>query len=316
MSEVCSAWRLIRISQITPLVYTYTSEPNDERADFVADMPAGTPIDHQSVIAEWRMDPNDPNQVDPNSRREILRIDKPQSNHNGGTLRFGPDGFLYISLGDGGAANDVAPGHAPGGNAQNLQRVWGKLLRIDVDGNDATNGQYGIPADNPFVDQNAVQEIYAYGLRNPFTYSFDSPWAIWTWGRRPEHIEEMDLIVKGGNYGWNVKEGSFWFDPNSGEVVPPPCVPVPPDLIDPFAEYDHDEGIVVIGGYVYRGTGVPALQGLYVFGDWGSFDVPTARLFYADPNRRSQLGHQRTAHRPGRSSDGLLAARLRRGCLR
>ena len=93
----------------------------------------------------------------------------------------------------------------------------------------------------------------------------------------------MDLIVSGGNYGWNIKEGSFWFDPNTGEVVPQPVRPVPPGLIDPIAEYDHDEGSVVVGGFVYHGDRVPALQGLYVFGDWGSFDAPSARLFYLDP---------------------------------
>jgi len=271
-----------------PLIYTYTSEPINGPADFVNVMPAGVTNNHQSVIAEWRMDPNDPNRIDPASRREILRIDKPQANHNGGTLRFGPDGFLYFSLGDGGQANDVANGHVPGGNAQNLQRIWGKLLRIDVDGRDSANGKYGIPKDNPFVGQNAVQEIYAYGLRNPFTYSFDSLTGDLYLGDAGQNkIEEVDLITKGGNYGWNVKEGTFWFDsvsPNIGQVVTGPVRPVPPGLIDPIAEYDHDEGSVVIGGIVYRGNLVPVLQGLYVFGDWGSFAKPSARLFYLDPN--------------------------------
>ncbi|MEK7995118.1 MAG: PQQ-dependent sugar dehydrogenase, partial [Planctomycetota bacterium] len=193
-----------------PLVYTYTSEPIAGPADFVNVMPAGVTNNHQSVIAEWRMDAADPNRIDPASRREILRIDKPQSNHNGGTLRFGPDGFLYISLGDGGRANDVADGHVPGGNAQSLQRIYGKLLRIDVDGNNSTNGRYGIPKDNPFVGQNAVQEIYAYGLRNPYTYSFDSLTGdLYLGDAGQNNIEEVDLIAKGGNYGWNVKEGTF-----------------------------------------------------------------------------------------------------------
>jgi uncharacterized protein (TIGR03118 family) len=271
-----------------PLVYTYTSEPIDRVADFVNVMPAGVTNNHQSVIAEWRMDPNDPNRIDPASRREILRIDKPQSNHNGGTLRFGPDALLYFSLGDGGRANDVADGHVPGGNAQNLQRIWGKLLRIDVDGRNSANGKYGIPKDNPFVGQNAVQEIYTYGLRNPFTYSFDSLTGdLYLGDAGQNNIEEVDLITKGGNYGWNVKEGTFWFDSvtaNIGKVVTGPVRPVPPDLIDPIAEYDHNEGSVVIGGFVYRGSLVPALQGLYVFGDWGSFAKPSARLFYLDPN--------------------------------
>ncbi|MCL5280736.1 MAG: PQQ-dependent sugar dehydrogenase [Planctomycetes bacterium] len=143
-----------------PLVYTYTSEPIAGTADFVNVMPVGAMNNCQSVLAEWRIDPAHPNQVDPASRREILRIDKPQSNHNGGTLRFGPEGFLYISLGDGGKANDVADGHVPGGNAQNLQRIWGKLLRIDVDGRDSANGRYGIPQDNPFVGQNKAGDTH------------------------------------------------------------------------------------------------------------------------------------------------------------
>ena len=271
-----------------PFIYTYTSEPVAGPADFVNVMPPGVANNHQSVIAEWRMDPADPNRIDPASRREILRIDKPQSNHNGGTLHFGPDGLLYISLGDGGRANDVADGHVPGGNAQSLQRIYGKLLRIDVDGNNSANGRYGIPQDNPFVGQNAVQEIYAYGLRNPYTYSFDSLTGdLYLGDAGQNNIEEVDLIVKGGNYGWNVKEGSFWFDSvtaNIGKVVTGPVRPVPPDLIDPVAEYDHADGSVVVGGYVYRGNQVPVLQDRYVFGDWGSFAAPSARLFYLDPN--------------------------------
>jgi uncharacterized protein (TIGR03118 family) len=270
-----------------PLIYTYTSEPISGPADFVNVMPAGVTNNHQSVLAVWGIDPTLPNQVDPASRREILRIDKPQSNHNGGTLRFGPDGYLYISLGDGGSANDVANGHVPGGNAQNLQRIWGKLLRIDVDGKNSANGKYGIPKDNPFVGQNAVQEVYAYGLRNPFTYSFDSLTGdLYLGDAGQNNIEEVDLIAKGGNYGWNVKKGSFWFDSvtaNIGKVVTGPVRPVPANVIDPIAQYDHNEGSVVIGGFVYRGKQVPVLQNRYVFGDWGSFAAPSARLFYLDP---------------------------------
>ncbi len=271
-----------------PLVYTYTSEPISGTADFVNVMPAGATNNHQSVLAEWRIDPANPNQVDPASRREILRIDKPQSNHNGGTLRFGPDGYLYLSLGDGGQANDVANGHVPGGNAQSLQRIYGKLLRIDVDSRNSANGKYGIPRDNPFMGLNAVQEIYAYGLRNPFTYSFDRLTGdLYVGDAGQNNIEEVDLIKKGGNYGWNVKEGTFWFDSvtdNIGKVVTGPVRPVPPNLIDPIAEYDHGEGSVVIGGFVYRGSRIPALLGRYVFGDWGAFAAPSARLFYLEPS--------------------------------
>jgi len=271
-----------------PFIYTCTSEPIDGPADFVTVMPEGETNNHQSVIAEWQIDPNDPNRVDPNSRREILRIDEPQGNHNGGTLRFGPDDMLYISLGDGGRANDVADGHVPGGNAQSLQVIHGSLLRIDVDGNNSANGQYGIPQDNPFLGMDAVEEIYAYGMRNPYTYSFDSLTGdLYLGDAGQNNIEEVDLIIDGGNYGWNIKEGSFWFDSvtgNIGSVVTGPVRPAPPDLIDPIIEYDHDEGSVVVGGYVYRGTQIPVLEGRYVFGDWGSFGAPSARLFTFDPN--------------------------------
>jgi glucose/arabinose dehydrogenase len=271
-----------------PFIYTYTSEPVGAQADFINVMPTEISNNHQSVVSEWLIDPNDPNRVHPSSRREILRIDEPQGNHNAGTLRFGPDGYLYISLGDGGRANDVGDGHVPGGNAQNLNRIYGKVIRIDVDGTNSANGQYGIPTDNPFVGQDAIPEIYAYGLRNPYTYSFDSLTGdLYLGDAGQNNIEEVDLIVKGGNYGWNIKEGSFWFDsvtPNIGDVVTGPVRPVPPDLIDPIAEYDHDEGSVAVGGYVYRGTQIPALQGRYIFGDWGSFARPSARLFMLDPN--------------------------------
>ncbi len=285
-----------------PLIYILTSEPIAGTADFVNVMPAGVTNNCQSVISEWRMDPLHPNQVDPASRREILRLDKPQSNHNGGTLRFGPDKLLYISLGDGGQANDVANGHVPGGNAQSLQRIYGKILRIDVDGRNSANGKYGIPKDNPFVGQNALPEIWAYGLRNPYTYSFDSLTGdLYVGDAGQNKIEEVDLIVKGGNYGWNVKEGTFWFDSvtaNIGSVVTGPVRPVPPNLIDPIAEYDHDEGNVVIGGFVYRGCEIPVLSGRYVFGDWGSFTAPSARLFYLDPNLVIKELHIGLADRP------------------
>lgn len=282
-----------------PLVYTFTSEPNTVVADFALSLPAGVKLNSQSVIAEWRIDPNDPNRIDPASRREMLRIDKAASNHNGGTLQFGPDGFLYVSLGDGGRANDTGNGHVPGGNAQDLQRIWGKILRIDVDGRNSANGKYGIPKDNPFVGQNAVQEVFAYGLRNPFTFSFDSATGLlYAADAGQNAVEEVDLIVKAGNYGWNVKEGSFWFDPNSGKVVTGAVRPVPADLIDPIAEYDHSDGGVVIGGFVYHGSQIPALKGHYVFGDWGSFTSPSARLFFLDSNLAIQELRIGLADRP------------------
>ena len=268
-----------------PLIYTYTSETNAGPADFPASMNVGTLPNHQSVITEWRIDAADSNRVDVASRREVLRIDKPQSNHNGGVMRFGPDGFLYFTLGDGGSANDVANGHVPGGNAQSTMSILGKLHRIDVDTRNAANGKYGIPLDNPFDGVTGLREIYAYGLRNPFSISFDrADGTCYVADVGQNRVEEINIITKGGNYGWNVREASFWFNPAGGVIVTAPVRPPPPNLIDPIAMYDHDDGLAIIGGAVYRGSAIPALQGRYVCADWGAFNAPSGRLYYLDAN--------------------------------
>jgi len=263
-------------------LFTHTSEPVSGPADFGVPLPLGVNPNHQSVVTEWQVhEPADPAAVvDPLSAREILRVDQPQFNHDGGGLAFGPDGMLYISFGDGGGADDQGDGHGGGGNGQDPSNVLGTLLRIDVDGNNSLNGQYGVPGDNPFVGQQGfVDEIFAYGFRNPFRFSFDSGTGDLIVGDVGQNgIEEIDLCVAGGNYGWNDKEGSFFFDPDGSAngFVTDVAPGVPPGLIDPIAEYDHDEGIAVIGGFVYRGTRVPELTGRYVFGDY------TGRLFYLD----------------------------------
>jgi len=266
-------------------VYTYTSEPRGPAADFTTTMPVGVAFDHQSVIAEWRVSNSNPNVIDPATRRELLRIDKPEFNHNGGQLHFGPDGFLYISLGDGGAGDDQGPGHIPDGNAQDINRIYGKLLRINVDGTNSANGKYGIPADNPFVGRAGIDEIFAYGLRNPYAFSFDRVGGgLYVGDAGQNFIEEVDLVTKGGNYGWRLKEGSFFFDPatsasGDGFVTTVPVTPLPSGLINPIAQYDHDDGHVIVGGFVYRGATIPALSGRYVTGDFGtSFTVPSGRL--------------------------------------
>ncbi|UCG46566.1 MAG: PQQ-dependent sugar dehydrogenase [Phycisphaerales bacterium] len=265
-------------------LYTYTSEPVEGTADFTVPMPDGVAFNHQSVIAEWVVDVSDGNVADVSSRREIMRIDQPQFNHNGGMLCFGPDGYLYISLGDGGGANDTAPGHGTSGNGQNPGNVLGSILRIDVDGNNSPNGRYGIPDDNPFVgDPKGLDEIYAYGFRNPFRFSFDSHTGELIVGDVGQNmVEEIDIVTAGGNYGWNLKEGGFRFDPAT-RTVSGDLRGLPSGLIDPAAQYDHDEGITVIGGYVYRGTKLPALSGQYVFADFSSgFFTAGGRLLYAD----------------------------------
>ncbi|MEY2410697.1 MAG: hypothetical protein QOF48_3367, partial [Verrucomicrobiota bacterium] len=270
-----------------PYLYTYTSEFTAGPADFPTALPGGTTNNHQSVIAEWRLNPSTTNRVDPATRRELLRVDEPQSNHNGGAMRFGPDGLLYIAFGDGGQADDQGPGHpSPGGNGQDTNTILGAVIRIDVDGVNAANGKYGVPLDNPFVGAPGVDEIYAYGFRNPFSFHFErGTGALYLGDVGQNKIEEIDILQKGRNYGWNVKEGSFYFDPNGagpGFVTAFPARPVPPDLVDPIAEYDHDDGTAVIGGTVYHGNQIPSLTNRYVFGDWGIFGAPSGRLFYLD----------------------------------
>jgi len=263
------------------LLYTYTSEPVSGTADFTT-LPAASDANHQSVIAEWEVPaPGDPaSVVDPSTRRELLRIDQPQFNHDGGALVFGPDGMLYLALGDGGGADDEGTGHGAEGNGQDPSNPLGAILRIDPDGADSANGRYGIPSDNPFIGMSGfLDEIYAYGFRNPFRVSFDPATDdFWAADVGQNDIEEVDIVTAGGNYGWNLKEGSFFFVGNGdgdGFVVDEdPGVPA--DLIDPVAEYDHDEGIAIVGGFVYRGSRLPDLEGHYIFGDFGQ---ASGRLF-------------------------------------
>ncbi|MHA3770560.1 PQQ-dependent sugar dehydrogenase [Verrucomicrobiota bacterium sgz303538] len=261
-------------------IFTYTSEPVNGKATFPLQF--GKAVDHQSVLASWKVDASDPNRVDPSSRVELMRIDKPQMNHNAGMLAFGPEGYLYIALGDGGAANDTAEGHNPKiGNAQDTNVILGKILRIDVNGTDSTNGRYGIPKDNPFVGGQGLKEIFAYGLRNPWRFSFDGKQLIAA-DVGQNKIEEVDLVEKGKNYGWRYKEGTFRFNPADGSISTDTSG-LPADLVDPIAQYDHDEGISITGGFVYRGKAIPELAGKYVFGDYSkNFSQPAGRLFYAD----------------------------------
>ena len=248
-------------------------------------MPEGTTANHQSVIIEWEVrDPtNLASVVDPTSHRELLRIDQPQFNHDAGAINIDLDGNLYIALGDGGSRDDEGVGHGASGNGQDFSNVLGAILRIDPLGSNSSNGQYGIPADNPFVGLTGfVDELFAYGFRNPYRISFDMETGVLVIGDVGENdIEEIDVITSGGNYGWNVKEGSFCFDPNggsSGFAFEGTCLADTTGMIDPVAEYntadslsDNIDGRSVIGGFVYRGSNIPKLFGRYVFGDFSRF---------------------------------------------
>ncbi len=271
--------------------YTYTSEPITGAADFT--VPKSSAFDHQSVIAEWQVSAGNPDLADAGSRREVMRIDEPQSNHNGGKIAFRPgQPYLYIALGDGGGGNDVSDGHTPGlGNGQDPSNVLGSILRIDPVAPSLTsgsadpisaNGKYRVPASNPFITSTtAVHEIYAYGFRNPFRFCFDQPTDRLIAGDVGQaNIEEVDFVESGKNYGWNKKEGSFLFDPSDASIAADPNPD--PALINPILEYTHADGVAIIGGFVARGNAVPALNGMYVFGDFLAPGGASGRLFYSD----------------------------------
>ena len=259
-------------------VFTYTSEPVAGRPDFPNPHAGEAAANHHSVVASWRVT-SDGSRVDPASRKELMRIDQPQFNHNGGMIAFGPDRLLYIGLGDGGSANDLGPGHHPKmGNAQDTTVVLGKILRIDVNGTDAANGTYGIPQDNPFAAHRGAREIFAIGLRNPWRFSFDGP-ALLVGDVGQNKLEWIHRVERGGNYGWRIKEGTFKFNV-TGTIEAADGLPA--GLTDPVLQYDRDEGTSIMGGHVYRGRSVPALAGKYVFGDYRNGRSNSGRLFFAD----------------------------------
>ncbi len=216
-----------------------------------------------TVIAAFQVGA-DPNQTDPASERILLTIAQPYANHNGGQIAFGPDGYLYIGMGDGGAAND------PHGHGQNLATLLGKMLRIDVDTRGAQ--PYGIPPDNPFVKtRGAAPEVWALGLRNPWRFSFDQASGLLYAGDVGQDArEEIDVIRKGENYGWNKMEGA-----RCTPTVDRTCDPR--GLTPPIWDYPRSEGSVVIGGYVYRGSAIPALVGHYIYGDFGNGKIWSLR---------------------------------------
>ncbi len=255
------------------LFYLHYSAKSDDRI-----------TDHKGIIAVYRVSPNDPNLAIPETEKILMEIPQPESNHNGGQLAFGKDGYLYIGLGDGGGAGDK---HGDRGNGQDLNTWLGKLLRIDVN---APKG-YKIPPDNPFVNMaNCKPEIWAYGLRNPWRFSFDrATQKLFCADVGQNQYEEINIIRKGGNYGWRIMEGKHCYEPAQD------CDQTALQL--PVAEYDHREGISVIGGYVYRGLEFPSLHGHYLFGDW------SGKLWYLKFNEDSREWDRGPVYTKGDSNE-------------
>ncbi len=298
--------------------YVYYSAPSPNAPGTEA-----APVDHQSVVAEYTVS-GVANIADANSERILLTFDQPQFNHDGGQVAFGPDQLLYISTGDGGGSNDNDAGHTGGsilkpdgglGNSQGLTKFLGKILRIDPLGDAAPGGQYSIPASNPFAagGDGALDEIFAYGLRNPWRFSFDRQTGkLFCADVGQGDVEEVNIIESGKNYGWRRFEGSFDFDPTApttGNTFEPP-----------IGQYAHPNsnipgllniGSSITGGYVYRGSLIPELVGTYVFGDWtSSFSNPSGTLLALEPksHRLRPLDPRSRVRQPGE----LLRPRLRR----
>ena len=274
-------------------------------ADFNFTLPAQTlimdgtgydDIDHHSVIIKRIITDDNSDGIFDGSDSfvdtEILRFEQPTSNsfafigsnHNGGHLFIDSNGYLMVAIGDGGDANDTGNGHVAVGNGADASNILGSLIRIDPNGNNSTNGKYGIPADNPFVGHvSYLPEIYAYGFRNPWTFTQDPVTGIiYSSDSGQNTIQEVNKVLPGKNYGWRAKEGSFLFDPVSGNIGSLYNAPSVDGLEDPIVEYDHDQGYAnIIGGHVYRGSLIPQLRGAYVCGDYGPFQPP-GELFYVD----------------------------------
>ncbi len=225
-------------------VYLYFTENVDEKPGIV----------FQDILARFTSTDGGAT-FDAASQKTLLKVDDPYGNHNGGHVAFGPDGMLYVGLGDGGSAGD------PLQNGQNKEALLGKLLRIDPNAGEP----YGIPPTNPFATGGGRPEIYAYGFRNPWKFSFDKLTGdLWLADVGQSKYEEVDRVILGGNYGWNVREGKHCYNA-------PTCATE--GLIDPVVEYSRSDGVSVTGGYVYRGTKIPGLAGKFVYGDFGSGNI-------------------------------------------
>jgi glucose/arabinose dehydrogenase len=235
--------------------------------------------DHTTYISEFTVSSDTPDQADPASERVLLAIDKPGYNYEAGHLAFGPDGYLYIASGD--SVRD--PATEAGKHAQDTSSLLGKILRIDVNGTADTGQNYLIPADNPFVSGGGLPEIFAYGFRNPYRFSFDASDSgdprLFAADVGQAMMEEVNLVEAGGNYGWPVREGTTCF--NSQDWSHPLGSCSTDGLSEPLIAYTHEGDLsAIIGGAVYHGKTIPELVGGYIFGDWGRGN---GRLFVAYP---------------------------------
>lgn len=229
-------------------------------------------MDHESILAEYQVS-NNPLKADSLSERVLFRIGQPEDNHNGGQLAFGPDGYLYIGVGDGGGAGDQ---HGTMGNGQDASTLLGSVLRINIDG----KKPFEIPDDNPFIGRPGRDEIYAYGFRNPWRFSFDfETGRLFLADVGQDKWEEVDIVEKGGNYGWRIMEGTHMYDDQLADDLG-----LNISLLEmPIHDYSHEVGRSITGGYVYRGDVLSSLYGTYVFGDWSSsFYPPRGSLFYLE----------------------------------
>jgi quinoprotein glucose dehydrogenase len=209
------------------------------------------------IVTEMQVSKSDTNKADPATERVLLEIPLVNWNHHGGNILFGPDGYLYIGVGDMSKRNDELR------LAQNPGSLNGKILRIDVNKTDWHGGRYGIPSDNPHADgKNALPQIYAKGIRNPWGLAFDSKGRFWCADVGQDLIEEINLIVKGGDYGWSYREGKGTF------VLRNEKDPEGAQFIDPIHQYDHATGLSITGGYVYTGKALPDLKDAYIYGDF------------------------------------------------
>ena len=247
---------------------------------------AGGP--RRNVLSRWTMD-EARETIRRDSEQVILEVEQPWSNHNGGHIDFGPDGYLYITLGDGGAGGD------PKNHGQDKSTLLGSILRIDV--TNVPNGRYAVPPDNPFVGEaGAAPEIWAYGLRNVWRFSFDPKTGdLWAGDVGQGKWEEIDIITRGGNYGWNVREGKHPYRGNGSG-----------DFVDPVFEYDREQGISITGGYVYRGKAIPTLDGVYVYGDFGTGRVWGLSYDGKAATSNGLIGRVATPSSFGRDREGEL----------